>query len=209
MSFLSKKQFQGYDLKSFDHILEAISAQFHEFPDLVNRTILELGPGSNTQLLRFLKDQSHSSSIQGIGLTRPTFWKREKQSEDEDIILQSLILPALQVKDANSHDLIISKHVLEQHSIEAAILLKDPNFKQAIRDNRFSDLPKSFPASVKNIQAIFAECYRILKPGGVIITQVAKKKYRVLIPEGLQAFNPKQLTFKDIGRFSEISIFVK
>ena len=204
-----KQDYPEYSLKKFEFILAEIIAHFPNFPELPELTVIELGPGPNLNLLRFIRDHSQALSVTGIGLTKASFWQKKRLVEDDLLILDSFILPALRDKKPNSVDLIISRHVLEQHSIEAAILLKNPRFRHAIRNNQFGNLPESFPASVKNIQVIFGECYRILKPGGVIITQVAKKKYRVLIQAGLEAFKPAELTFKDIGKFSEISTFVK
>lgn len=119
------------------------------------------------------------------------------------------LLPVLQEKRFDSIDLIYSRHVLEQHSIEARILLKHDGFKEAIRSNQFGDLPETFPASPRNILAVFQECYRILKPGGAIITQIAKKKYGVLTETHLQTFQPEALRIVDIERFSQLITFVK
>ncbi len=119
------------------------------------------------------------------------------------------ILPALRTMETESMDLIYSRHVLEQHSIEARILLQHPGFKSAIRNNQFDDLPESFPASRRNIQAVFKECQRILKPSGASIVQVAKKKYGVLSEATLQAYEPRELQVANIGRYSELIMLVK
>jgi len=202
------KTYPGYRLKAFQQIIAELLAIYPTFPELPGLKLLELGPGQNLELLRLLRDQGKAAVVQGIGRSRAAFWKRP-QPRNAGLVEDTLILPALQQRAAASVDLIYSRHVLEQHSIEAAILLQDPEFKRTIKDNRFGDLPEAFPAAPRNILAIFGECYRILKPGGVIISQIAKQKYRVLLPEGLQAFKPAKLSFRQLGRFSELSVFIK
>jgi predicted SAM-dependent methyltransferase len=158
-------------------------------------------------MLRFLQEQARVACVLGIGKSRPSFWRRSTAAETR--VRDEYLLPALRGMSSASIDVIYSRHVLEQHSIEAGVLLKDPEFKRAIKDNRFDDLPETFPASPRNIQAVLKECMRILRPGGAMITQIAKKKYGVLTTEKLQTFQPDKLSHRELGRLSEIWTLVK
>ena len=197
----------AYRLKPFKSIIDELVKIYPNFPVLDGLSIIELGPGSNINLLKYLCDNSSVKSILGIGKSQPGFWK--KRDSNQNLVIDAFILPALKEIKSLSVDLIYSRHVMEQHSIQAAILLKHPQYRAAIRDNSFDDLSETFPASPKNIQSIFKECHRILKPGGTIISQIAKKKYRVLSPEMFESFDPERFTYRDLGRFSETSIFTK
>ena len=196
-------------LKPFKEILEELLQVYPDFPLLPKRRILELGPGRNLNLLIYLKDCSGAESVRGVGRTARAWWRPSPGELELNLVEDQYILPYLQALPTASLDLIYSRHVLEQHSIDARILLRDPVYKAAIASNSFADLPESFPASIRNIGSIFSECYRILKPGGVLITQVARRKFAVLSEAGLRAFAPRNLKFRRLGSRSEISTFVK
>jgi hypothetical protein len=193
---------------AFDEILEEINWVYDDVEALEGKQILELGPGRNPGFLNFLGQCLSAASLSGVGKSAGSGkWTSQPASRYQ--IHDQFILPYLEALPDASLDLIYSRHVLEMHSIDARILLKDPAYSAAVRTNSFSDLPEAFPASQKNILAIFAQSYRCLRPGGALITQVAKKKYAVLNEAGLSQFGPQRMRFRRLGRFSEISTFVK
>jgi len=179
---------------------------FGDLHGVAGKRVLELGPGRREDLLELLLHFKAEASA--VGMSTPRWWNRKRQLVSPRI-RSAYIYPFLTSEPSESYDLIISRHVLEQYSLDAGLLLKDPAFKEAIRSNSFKDLPESFPASQKNLLAIFMACYRVLKPGGVLITQVAKKKVAILTEAGLQEFRPSKFRFRSLGRLSEISTFVK
>lgn len=195
-------------LKPFGEILTELEWALDDIDKFKALDILELGPGNESGLLKSLSELCEKGTVAGVGISsKPLLpWRKVPKSVN---IQRSLILPYLRELEASSLDLIYSRHVLELHSMDARLLIRHPEYKKAIRENAFQDLPESFPAGQKNILAIFAACYRALRPGGILITQVAKRKFAVLTEAGLQSFEPSKLRFRSLGRLSEISTFVK
>jgi len=113
--------------------------------------------------------------------------------------------------DDKSVDIIYSRHVLEKNSIHPFLLIKHPAYWKAIRENSINNPGSEFPASIANMQAVFKHAYRILKPGGIIISQIAKRKNSALTDDFISHLKPrpKKIEKKDLGRLSRIITVIK
>ena len=120
---------------------------------------------------------------------------------------ESLLLPALQAFPSKSVNIIFSRHVLERHSLDGRLMFKLPQYRRAIQENQFHDLPVDFPGSTANLEAILRECIRILDQGGVFVAQIARRKYNPLNSAWFEAAGMQQVRMRDLGRRSQIYSF--
>ncbi len=98
---------------------------------------------------------------------------------------------------------------MEQHSIHAGILLTSRVYWRYFKENRFKNQGEDYTSSIPNIRAIFKEAYRILKPGGAIISQIEKRKHSALDRSFLENLGPRQITERLLDRLSSIVTVVK
>ncbi|HHJ53616.1 MAG TPA: hypothetical protein ENJ89_10510, partial [Caldithrix abyssi] len=191
-------QFASYRLKPFRFILDEILGRFGSLDGLRGKRILELGPGGKLQLLTFLIKESPAQVVRGVGRHAGISGSavREMYVDNAELLTFLKKLPA------RSFDLIYSRHVMEAHSINPLVLLGSKAYWRAVRQGTISHPDETFPASVPNLQAIFKQALRVLTPGGVIISQIAKKKYSALTPEFLSTLKIQDAHRKTIGRLS-------
>ena len=200
------RKFKKYHLDDFKEIMEALFSHFGKMENLKGKSILELGPGTKLNMFRFLTEESHAAVVQAAGKTIAL-----KNKELQGRVADAYLIPFLKTQKAKSADCIYSRHVFEQNSFHPLLLLKHPAYRKAIKENTFKHPGAEFPASRENMQAVFKQAWRVLKPGGVIISQIAKRKSSVLTEEFLARLKPaaKRIERKELGRFSEIVTIVK
>jgi hypothetical protein len=155
----------GTQFKPFRHIIREIIREYRDFDLLRNRKIIELGPGDNFTLITFL---SQFTSVEAAGLsisggTKPVFLK-------EDYIFEYLAS-----KRNNSCDLIYSRHVMEEHSFDAPLLLQTRSYQRLIAEGPSDDLWEHYPGSRLYIIRCYKEMTRVLKTGGIIISHVGNR----------------------------------
>ncbi len=200
------RKYKKYRLKDFKEIIRALIAHLGDIEDLKGKTILELGPGSRQNLIRFLRNETGAASVLAAGKTITLMGKKSDEKPAD-----TYLLPFLKSQKAKSIDIIYSRHVLEKNSIHPFLLIKHPAYWKAIRDNSINNPGSDFPASIANMQAVFNQAYRILKPGGIIISQIAKRKNSALTDAFLSRLKPrpKRVKTKELGRRSKIITVVK
>ena len=197
-----------YKLQGFRPIIAELLQSLGALTNLQDRDILELGPGTNPELLRFLKKEIGPRSVQGVGKTVIYPWTRHKQFIRANIVDQ-YILDFFNGAGSQSYDLIYSRHVMEQHSIHPWLLLTHKEYRQAIKNNSFNNLSSRYPSSPENIQAIFRECYRCLKPGGIMVALIGKHKYHCFPDDFLKKFSFHGIRASPLGKISCIMTFAK
>ncbi len=201
-------QYKKYGLRPFKEIIHELLQVYPQPTALQNVSVLELGPGTKVNLLRFLAEKNPAATVRGAG--RHVVWPWTPQRAFiEQHVANTFLLPHLNDLPARSIDIIYSRHVMEQHSIHAGILITSPVYRRYIRDNRFQKPGIDLPASVPNLQAVFRNAYKALKKNGVIISQIAKSKYGVLDDSFLKKLKAKQVNRRSIGRLSEIVTVIK
>jgi hypothetical protein len=198
------KAYSQYGLRPFSPILTEILTHFETLDDLRDRTVLELGPGNRVELMRFLAQETAVKSIQGAGKSIVWPWTRHKAFIRTHVVNARLLDFLAQQQGAASYDLIYSRLVMEQHSIDPWILFASKAYRQQFKKRRFVDFDESYPASIPNLQAVFRRAWILLKPGGVIISHIGKRKYSALDRSFLDELKPRQIYEQDLGRFSRM-----
>jgi hypothetical protein len=107
-------------------------------------------------------------------------------------------------RGGTGYDLIYSRLVMEQHSINPWILLSSQAYRQQFKKRRFADFDASYPGSIPNLQAVFRKAWALLKPGGVIISVIGKREYSALESSFLGGLKPRHTNLQDLGRLSRI-----
>jgi len=194
-------QFKGYRLKDFRYILDALLDWAGDLKGLEGKSVLELGPGTKLNLLKFLKQETAAARVSGVGKTIKLM-----KSDSSLLLSDSYILPFIKKQKAKTFDVIYSRHLFEANSIHPFLLIKHPVYWNTIKENRFGNPGSDFPSSIANMQAIFFEAYRLIKPSGLLIAQIGKRKYSALTPDFLNTLKPrpKQIKQNDFGKFSQI-----
>ena len=201
------KTHRKYRLAPYREILAELIEHAGPIDLLKNKRILELGPGNRVNLMRFLSEEM-GASVRGIG--RAPLWPWKPHSDYiANHVTNAFLLDHLPGIESQSYDIIYSRHVAEQHSIHVAILLTSRIYWRYIRENRFKTPGEDFPSSLPNIHAIFRHCYRILKPGGVIISQIGRRRYSALDRPFLDTFKPRTIAERPLGKMSCMVTFIK
>ena len=201
-------QFKKYRLQPFKEIIHELLQVYPQLPEIQNISILELGPGTRVNLLRFLAEEIPGAIVRGAGRHVVWPWTPQRGFIGQHVA-NAFLLPHLKNLPVQSVDIIYSRHVMEQHSIHAGILITSPVYRRYIRDNRFQKPGVDLPSSVPNLQAVFRAAYKALKKNGMIISQIAKAKYGVLDDSFLKKLKAKQVNRRPIGRLSEIVTVIK
>jgi len=202
------KKYRKYRLKPFEEIIREIFAHFSSIEGLKGKNIIELGPGTKIRMLNFLNSETQAASVQGIGRSIEWFWLPHKDLR-RNMLTNSYLLPELKTRKSNSIDLIFSRHVLEEQSINPFILLGSSIYWKYIKENRFKNPGTDFPASAPNIQAVFKEAFRLLRHGGIIISEIGRESRNPIDDKYLKKLKPKRTAKRSIGRFSSIYTVVK
>jgi len=198
------KTYPCYGLGPFSPILAEMLKHFETLDNLSGRTVLELGPGNRVELMRFLAQECAVESIQGVGRSIVWPWTRHKAFVRAHV-MNARFLDFLGAKQrAADYDLIYSRLVMEQHSIDPWILLGSEAYRQQFKKRRFADFDESYPGSIPNLQAVFRKAWALLKPGGVIISCIGKRKYSALDRPFLDDLKPSHIYAQDLGRLSRI-----
>ena len=198
LAYINKK----YGQKDFKYILDSILNWCGGLDNLKDKSILELGPGTKLNMLNFLKNETDAANVTAAGKTL---------FSTDVSVTDCYILPYLKKQKSKSIDLIYSKHLFESSSIHPVLLLSHPAYWRAIKENRFDNPGVDFPSSIANMQAIFIEAYRVLKSGGLIVSQIGRRKKSALTPAFLKSLKPaaKKIHTQDINRMSYIIQVVK
>lgn len=202
------KDHRGFRLEPFRHILEEFLAHAGSLDGLAGSRILELGPGRRADLLRYLEEKAGAARVMGIGRAFLPPWTRNRgfiRSHVEDGLLPDRLRPM----ESASFDVIYSRRVMERHSIDPWVLLFSRTYWQAVLKDELRNPGEAFPSSAENIHAVFREAFRLLVPGGVIVSEIAKRKYSGLDRAFLESLRPRRITERTLGRFSCIVTVVK
>ena len=203
------KAHSQYGLRPFSPILSEILAHFGSLDNLRDRTVLELGPGNRVGLMRFLAHETGVKSIQGAGKAILWPWTRHKTFIHAHVVNVQLLGFLTQQPQAATYDLIYSRLVMEQHSIDPWILLTSQAYRQQFKKRRFTDFDESYPASIPNLQAVFRRAWTRLNAGGIIVSHIGKRKYSALDRSFLDELQPAQIHVQDLARFSRMVTLTK
>jgi SAM-dependent methyltransferase len=192
-----------YGLEPFRHILGALLGHAGKLDAFEGKRFLELGPGRKVGLLRFLKEETGAAHVRGMGRMRIWPWTGHR-AFIRDHVDNTYLLEALpHVSDA-SFDAVYSRHVMERHSIDPWILLASRRYWSRFKGHGFRNLDRRYPSSRANIQAVFREAFRILKPGGIMVSQIGRRRFSCLDPEFLESFDPEMKDEVLIGPMSSL-----
>lgn len=195
------KQFKNYRLKDFRYILDVLLDWSVDLKGFEGKSILELGPGTKLNLLKFLEQETSAARVAGVGKTIKLM-----KSDSNILVSDSYILTFLKEQKTKSFDAVYSRHLFEANSIHPFLLIKHPVYWKTIKENCFANPGSDFPSSIANMQAIFFEVYRLIKTNGLIISQIAKREYSALTPDFLKSLKPrpKQIEQNDFGKYAQL-----
>lgn len=202
------KQYRKYGLQPFQEILHELLVHSGSLEGLRGAGVLELGPSTKVSLMQFLKDCAHVGQIRGVGRMPVWPWTRRRAFIEANVD-NVFMLDHLCKVPAKSYDIVYSRHVMEQHSIDPLILLGSKVYWRQFKNNGFKNLGEDYPSSHPNVQAIFRQVHRIVKPGGLIVSQIAKKKNSGLPTDFLESLNPTRLEQRSLRGMSTLITFVK
>lgn len=202
------KQHPKYRLAPFVPILESVIGFFGSLKGLEGKHFLELGPGNRVDLMRFLEIEVGTATVRGVGKSITWPWTRHKPYI-ESRVEKVYMLEALRGMPAEKYDLICSRRVMEQHSIDPWILLTSRRYWGRFLGQGFKNPGEDYPASRSNIEAIFTEAYRVLKPGGLIVSEIGRRRFSCLGVAFLEEFNPQKKEERSLGRISSLVTVVK
>jgi hypothetical protein len=195
------RHFKSYRLASFEAILEELLRHAGNLQAWRGKTVLELGPGHRVNLLRFFSEECGAAQVQGVGRAAAWPWRRGRAFMAKHVE-NAYLLDFLRAASDAAYDLIYSRHVMEHYSIDPWILLTSRRYWRQFRKNRFRNPGEDFPSSRTNVLSIFREAFRMLKPGGVIISQIAKRKNSWLDRAFLESLDPESIRERELGRLS-------
>ncbi|MHC4945403.1 MAG: class I SAM-dependent methyltransferase [Planctomycetota bacterium] len=202
------QRYRGYGLESFRHILEALLGHAGSLEAFKDKRFLELGPGTRIGLLRFLKEEAGAEHVQGLGKMMIWPWTGHRAFVRAHVE-NAYLLDALRPIPSASYDAVYSRRVMEQHSIDPWILISSRRFWGRFKGHGFRKLDQDYPSSQANIQAVFKEAYRILKPGGIMVSEIGRRRFSCLDPGFLERFHPKESMEKPFGKMSSLITVVK
>lgn len=193
----------GYNLAPFRDILEDIQTHVGLLDSLAGKHILELGPGRRVDLMRFCTNEIHAAQVTGAGKALLFPWTRHKAFINQQVS-NTRLLDFFTKAKPNRYDLIYSRLVFEQHSIDPWVLLRSKDYWNQFKKPNFQDFDENYPASIPNLQSIFRKAYKTLKPGGTIISYIGKRQYSALEQGFLDKLKPKAIHKRNIGTLSSI-----
>jgi hypothetical protein len=134
-----------------------------------------------------------------------------KKSPAVSLVTDSDSQPFFRTVKAKTYDVVYSRFVFETNSYHPLLLLKHPAYLKAIAQNTIQSPYADFPSSLGDKQTVFKQAYRALKPGGIIISHLVKRKNSALTPEFLSTLKPKpkQVHSENLKGFSSMVVVVK
>ena len=208
MDVTTALKLKGYHLDPFGEILSDIQTHGGPLEGLKGKHVLELGPGRRVDLMRFWRDHIQVARIQGAGKAVVFPWTRHKDFIAAHVT-QIRLLDYFKRVRSSSFDLIYSRLVFEQHSIDPWVLLGSSDYWRQFRKTNFQDFGENYPASIPNLQAIFRQAYKSLKPGGLIVSFIGKRHYSALDSGFLKKLKPAAVYEREIGDLSSMVSVVK
>jgi len=206
---LVKAHFQ-YRLADFADILTEVLAHWGSLDGLEGLDVLELGPNTKVAMMRFLASSVGVKSMRGVGETVLWPWTLHRAFLRDHVVF-SRFLPFFERETSGRFDLIYSRHVMEQHSINPWVLLASRDFWAQFKKKAFGDFDVSYPSSLPNLQATFEAAWQTLRPGGLMVSQIAKRQYGCLDEAFLVTLDPPPTAVhrRDIGALSAMVTVVK
>jgi hypothetical protein len=192
-----------YALTPFIPILQQILSDFGELGNLNGKDVLELGPGARVDLMRYLLDKAELRSIAGAGHSMHRPWSRQRRFIREHV-MNVRLLDYFKAPLVPRYDLIYSRFVFEQHSIDPWILLTSRAYWRQFKKKDFHDFDETYPASIPNLRAVFDRAWQVLRAQGLFVALIGKRKYAALDRDFLERYRPRVLNIRDIGRLSQI-----
>lgn len=170
---------------------------------LKGRRVLELGPGKRSILLRYVKNACNANRVLGMG-REPRLRLFPRSHFHRRHVVNCFLPSGMYPVPDHSFDLIISRHFFEEYSINPRILLSSPVYWRCIVSNGFHHRGEDFPASRSNLESVFSQAWRVLRPGGWLISQVARRDRSVLTGEFLSRIPFGRVFQWNIGSWSRI-----
>jgi hypothetical protein len=190
-------------LEPYRPILEKLLAHAGSTEGLKRMRLLELGPGRRIHCLRYLMEEVGVEHVDAAGRVKLWPWTRNTAFLRAHVE-ETYLLDYLRALPSAGLDAAYSRHVMERHSIDPWILLSSRRYWGQFKGNRFSDLKEDYPSSLKNVEAVFRETYRVLKPGGLIVSLIAKRKNSGLSRPFLEGFQPAWIEEERLGARSSL-----
>ncbi len=199
------KAYPQYGLAPFAEILKEMLAHWGSLDGLRGIDVLELGPNTRVEMMRFLETSAGVKSIRGVGQTVVWPWIPQR-AFIRDHVESCRFLQFFERDTPSRFDLIYSRHVMEQHSIHPWVLLTSAAYWAQFKKKAYADFDESYPSSVPDIQATFKAAWKTLRPGGLIISQIGKRKYGCLDETFLATLDPQPSAVhrRDIGSLSSM-----
>lgn len=199
---------RSYALTPFAPILQQVLSYFGDLRGLEGKDVLELGPGTRVDLMRFLHDRAQLRSIEGVGRSVHRPWARRRRFIQENVT-NARLLDYFGSASQPRYDLIYSRFVFEQHSIDPWILLMSRAYWRQFKKKDFRDFDESYPASIPNLRGVFDLIWRALRDRGLFVAIVGKRKFSALNRDFLESYHPRTLKIQDHGRLSQVVTLVK
>ncbi|MFC1764610.1 hypothetical protein ACFL6U_21395 [Planctomycetota bacterium] len=197
------KENGAYRLRPFVPILEKILSHYGSLTVLRDKDVLELGPGVRVDMMRFLQNVMGVRSISGTGSAVYWPWTQQRAFIRQHIVNQCF-LEFFGSHRRAQYDLIYSRLVFEQHSIDPWRLLTGGAYWRQFKKMDFREFDETYPASIPNLRAVFKAAWKTLRPGGIIVSFVGKRKYTALDPAFLEGLRPSHYNIEEVGPLSAV-----
>ncbi len=202
------RRHRSYALTPFAPILQQILSCFGGLGGLKGKDVLEVGPGTRVDLMRFLHDHAQLRSIEGVGRSVHRPWARQRRFI-LDNVRNARLLDHFRSASQARYDLVYSRLVFEQHSIDPWILLRSRAYWRQFKKSDFRDFDESYPASIPNLRAVFDRIWRTLRDRGLFVAIIGKRRFSALSRDFLESYRPRTLNIQDQGRLSQVVTLVK
>ena len=152
-------------LKPFGYIIKEILREYRDLDLLRGRRILELGPGDRFGLIDLLSGYTDvfSAGLTSTSVSYPAFHS------------EACLHDFLSSRKTSTIDLVYSREVMEEHTFEAPLLLESDAYKRLLTEGPSEEVWEEYPGSRQNILRCYAEISRILRPDGLVISQVKNR----------------------------------
>jgi len=202
------KKNPGYRLAPFGTILEEMAGQFNGVENMKGGSVLELGPGNRVDMIRFLQEKVGVESVKAVGRGVMWPWTLRKEFIRRNVD-RAMFLDFFKANRSVKFDVVYSRYVMERHSINPWILLLSKTYWKQFTKKRFTDFDENYPSSQPNVHAVFSCAWKALKPAGVVISHIGKKKNSCLDETFLKSLGPHEVRTRDVGMISSVVTVVK